>query len=84
MLGNNSIQWVALDLALMAEGAIVVPLYARQAPAEIAGMMKDCGPRLFFVSDAAVGRSVASRVAGSAARMTFDGSRLAKVPAGTA
>ncbi|MGB2636835.1 MAG: AMP-binding protein [Candidatus Acidiferrum sp.] len=59
ILGNNSIQWVALDLALMAEGAIVVPLYARQAPAEIAGMMKNCGPRFFFVSDAELGESVA-------------------------
>ena len=58
ILGNNSIQWVALDLALMAEGAIVVPLYARQAPAEIAGMMKDCSPRFFFVSDAELGESV--------------------------
>ena len=59
LLGNNSIHWVALDLALMAEGAIVVPLYARQAPAELAGMMKDCGPRFFFVSDAELGESVA-------------------------
>jgi long-chain acyl-CoA synthetase len=59
ILGNNSIQWVVLDLALMAEGAIVVPLYARQAPAEIAGMMKDCSPRFFFVGDAESGESVA-------------------------
>ena len=33
--GANSIAWVALDLAAMAEGIIVVPLYARQAPAEL-------------------------------------------------
>src|SRR5208282_2313083 len=46
LLGPNSIRWVAFDLALMAEGAIVVPLYARQAASELAGMMKDCGPRL--------------------------------------
>ena len=30
----NGIRWVAMDLAAMAEGLIVVPLYARQAPAE--------------------------------------------------
>jgi long-chain acyl-CoA synthetase len=59
LLGNNSIDWVALDAALMAEGAIVVPLYARQAASELAGMMKDCSPRFFFVSDAEVGNSVA-------------------------
>jgi long-chain acyl-CoA synthetase len=59
ILGNNSIQWVALDLALMAEGAIVVPLYSRQASVEIAGMMKDCSTRVFLVSDAELGESVA-------------------------
>ena len=59
LLGNNSIPWVVLDLALMAEGAIVVPLYARQAPAELAGMMRDCSPRFLFVSDMELGGSIA-------------------------
>ncbi len=59
LLGNNSIQWVALDLALMAEGATVVPLYARQAPAELAAMMRDCSPRFFLVGDEDLGNSVA-------------------------
>jgi long-chain acyl-CoA synthetase len=44
LLGPNSIRWVAVDLALMAEGVIVVPLYARQAAGELAAMMKDCSP----------------------------------------
>ena len=35
LLAPNSIRWIALDLALMAEGVIVVPLYARQALAEL-------------------------------------------------
>ena len=43
----------------MAEGAIVVPLYSRQAPAELAAMIKDCQPRLLFVSDASLGEAVA-------------------------
>ena len=46
LLAHNSIRWAALDLAMMAEGIIVVPLYARQAPAELVGMMKDCSPSL--------------------------------------
>ena len=58
LLGNNSILWVALDLALMAEGAIVVPLYARQAPGELAGMMRDCTPRFFFVGEPQLGQGV--------------------------
>jgi long-chain acyl-CoA synthetase len=38
----------------MAEGLIVVPLYARQAPAELAAMMKDCLPALVCCGDAAL------------------------------
>jgi len=48
LLGPNSIRWVALDLALMAEGVTVVPLYSRQAPAELVTMMKDCSPARLF------------------------------------
>jgi long-chain acyl-CoA synthetase len=44
LLAHNSMRWVAMDLAIMAEGATVVPLYARQAPAELVAMMKDCWP----------------------------------------
>lgn len=59
LLAPNSIRWVVFDLAMMAEGVIVVPLYSRQAPAELAGMMEDCQPRLMFVSDAVLGETVA-------------------------
>jgi long-chain acyl-CoA synthetase len=46
LLAHNSIQWVAMDLAIMAEGLTVVPLYARQAASELVAMMKDCMPSL--------------------------------------
>ena len=46
LLAPNSIRWVAMDLAVMAEGLIAVPLYARQAPVELVAMMKDCSPSL--------------------------------------
>ncbi|MGB8493038.1 MAG: AMP-binding protein [Candidatus Acidiferrum sp.] len=81
LLGPNSIRWVAFDLALMAEGAIVVPLYARQAANELASMMKDCGPRLLIASDAALGDAVAAVWPQAPARATFD-EVLQKVPAG--
>jgi len=81
LLGPNSIKWVAVDLALMAEGAIVVPLYARQSAAELAGMMKDCGPRLLFVSDAKLGESVAQAWPDAPPRVLFD-EALAIVPTG--
>ena len=54
LLAHNSIDWVAMDLAIMAEGLIVVPLYARQAPAELVAMMKDCSPALICCGDAAL------------------------------
>ncbi len=52
LLAHNGIDWVAADLAIMAEGLIVVPLYARQAPAELVSMMKDCSPALIVCGDA--------------------------------
>jgi long-chain acyl-CoA synthetase len=58
LLGANSIQWVAVDLALMAEGIIVVPLYSRQAAGELASMMKDCSPSLLIVGDAELGAAI--------------------------
>jgi long-chain acyl-CoA synthetase len=51
LLGHNSIQWVAMDLAIMAEGLTVVPLYARQASTELVAMMKDCSPSLICCGD---------------------------------
>jgi long-chain acyl-CoA synthetase len=52
LLAANSIRWMALDLAAMAEGLIVVPLYFRQAPAELVAMMKDSSPSLVCCGDA--------------------------------
>jgi long-chain acyl-CoA synthetase len=52
LLAANGIHWVAMDLAAMAEGLIVVPLYFRQAPAELVAMMKDSTPSLVCCGDA--------------------------------
>ena len=54
LLAHNAIHWVALDLAIMAEGLIVVPLYTRQAASELTAMMKDCSPALICCGDAAL------------------------------
>jgi len=58
LLAANSIRWAALDLALMAEGVIVVPLNARQVPKELVGMMRDAGPKLICAGDAALADAV--------------------------
>jgi len=52
ILAANSIRWIAMDLAAMAEGLIVVPLYYRQAPAELVTIMKDSTPSLVCCGDA--------------------------------
>jgi long-chain acyl-CoA synthetase len=54
LIAPNSIRWAALDLAILAEGLIAVPLYARQAPAELAAMLRDAEPGLICCGDAAL------------------------------
>lgn len=51
LLAPNSIAWAALDLAAMAEGIILVPLYTRQAPSELAAMMRECQPKLICCAE---------------------------------
>jgi len=58
ILAANSIRWIALDLAAIAEGLIVVPLYFRQAPAELVRIIGDSTPRLVCCGDAALGDGI--------------------------
>jgi long-chain acyl-CoA synthetase len=61
-----------MDLAIMAEGLIVVPLYARQAPAELAAMMQDCSPALVCCGDASLCDGLAREWAGGPSAHVFD------------
>ena len=72
LLAPNSIRWVAIDLAILAEGLIAVPLYARQAPGELVAMMKDCGPALLCCADAALQQSIAQHWPGAPRTVVFD------------
>jgi long-chain acyl-CoA synthetase len=54
----NSIRWVAVDLALMAQGVVVVPLDPRQVAGEIAAVVKDASPSVIFCSDEGFGASL--------------------------
>jgi long-chain acyl-CoA synthetase len=58
LLAHNSTHWVAMDLAIMAEGLTVVPLYARQAPAELIAMMKDCWPSVIACGEKALANAI--------------------------
>ena len=72
LLAPNSIRWVAMDLAIVAEGLIAVPLYARQAPGELVAMMKDCGPALLCCADATLHQSVAQHWPEAPRSVLFD------------
>lgn len=54
LLAPNSIQWATLDLAIMAEGLIPVPMYARQALSELVAMMKDSAPSLIICTESLI------------------------------
>jgi long-chain acyl-CoA synthetase len=45
---RNSVRWIALDLALMAEGVTVVPLDPRQMATETSSVLQDATPSLLF------------------------------------
>jgi long-chain acyl-CoA synthetase len=79
LLAPNSIHWAAFDLALMAEGVIVVPLYSRQSPAELAAMLKDCQPRYLFTSDAALADAVVQGWPSAPGRVLFEEALQAKL-----
>lgn len=85
LLAPNSIRWAAFDLALMAEGLIVVPLYSRQSPAELTAMMRDSEPKLLFVSDTALGDAAMQAwtgdTRGTPRRVLFDEVLQAPAPA---
>jgi long-chain acyl-CoA synthetase len=72
LYANNGVHWVAMDLAVMAEGLIVVPLYARQAPAELAAMMRDCSPALICCGDAALCDRLSREWSNAPAQYLFD------------
>ena len=51
LLGPNASHWAVLDLAILAQGCVCVPLYARQDAKQLAGMLADCGARLVVCAD---------------------------------
>ena len=72
LLAHNSVRWVAMDLAIMAEGLIVVPLYARQAAAELVAMMKDCSPALICCGDAGLRDGILEHWPGAPPQVLFE------------
>jgi len=72
LLASNSIRWIAIDLAAMAEGLIVVPLYFRQSPSELATLIKDSTPALVCCGDAILRDSILSAMPGGPQHFLLD------------
>ena len=72
VLAANSVRWVAMDLAAMAEGLIVVPLYSRQAPTELVAMMKDSTPALICCGDTTLRDGILQNWPGAPQHFLFD------------
>ena len=49
LIAHNSARWAAADLATLLAGAICVPMYDRQAPRELVGMLDNCEAKLVLV-----------------------------------
>jgi long-chain acyl-CoA synthetase len=79
LLAPNSIRWVALDLALMAEGVIVVPLDPRQVAKDWMAVINDSTPSVICCSDAALADGVQ---AGAEARAVVLFDEIFGVPRG--
>jgi long-chain acyl-CoA synthetase len=60
ILAPNSMRWIAIDLALMAEGLVVVPLYHRQAANELVAVMRDCRPKMLIADGGALRDAIAA------------------------
>src|ERR1017187_4953187 len=72
LVASNGIRWAALDLAIMAEGGIVVPLYARQSPSELVEMMQDCSPSLICCGDETLRGAIAEHWREAPRSVLFD------------
>jgi len=72
LLASNGIRWIAMDLAAMAEGLIVIPLYFRQAAAELVVLIKDGTPALVCCGDSTLRDSILSAMPGAPPHYLFD------------
>lgn len=83
LVAPNSARWIAMDLAMLAEGLTAVPLYARQAPRELADMIRDADPALVIVDEPALDTALEEAGVERRVRLDamFEGRRLDPRPA---
>jgi long-chain acyl-CoA synthetase len=52
LLAENRLEWALSDLAILAQAAITVPVYPTLLPEGIAGILRDCEPKVVLASTA--------------------------------
>jgi long-chain acyl-CoA synthetase len=72
LLGPNASHWAVMDLAILAQGCVCVPLYARQDPKQLSGMLKDCGARLVICADADLQAAIAPHLPEQCASVLYE------------
>lgn len=72
LIAHNSARWAAADLAILGAGAIVVPMYDRQAPNELAGMLENCGAKLVLVDTQKLRSEIEAAWAGHSTVASFE------------
>lgn len=72
LIAHNSARWAAADLAILGAGAIVVPMYDRQAVSELAGMLENCGAKLVLVDTEKLKAEIESAWPKHSPVVTFD------------
>ena len=70
-MGPGSTAWIAADLAALAEGAVVVPLYPELCADELGESLLDADPRAILCGDRALLRAAGDSL-GTPLTLTFD------------
>jgi long-chain acyl-CoA synthetase len=80
IVAPNSIDWVAADLAILAEGILPVPLYARQTVPELVAALRDCTPSLVLCGDEGLASAIRSAWSDASPVHALSSVAEAKVP----
>jgi long-chain acyl-CoA synthetase len=72
LIAPNGIRWAALDLAIISEGLIAVPMYARQAAGELAAMLLDAQPSLICCGDSELRDAISAHLPAESNFVLFD------------
>ena len=56
LLGSTSVEWTMADCAILAAGAVCVPIYLQLTAEQIAHILRDSRPKLLFAEEGAMGK----------------------------